>query len=86
MLRAFHLLGADAQLVTGDNGMSLGLRDGWNQGTASARASYRYLDTGWTELGLLNACNGELVRQRFGQHPVAQAGYARLQAGVPPCP
>jgi hypothetical protein len=86
MLRAFHLLGADAQLATGDHGMSLGLRDGWNQGTAVARASYLYLDTGWTELGLLNACNGELVRQRFGQHPVAQAGYARLQAGSPPCP
>jgi hypothetical protein len=31
MLRAFHLLGADAQLATGDYGMSLGLRDGWNQ-------------------------------------------------------
>jgi hypothetical protein len=86
MLRAFHLLGADAQLATGDYGMSLGLRDGWNQSTASARASYLYLDTGWTTLGLLNACKGELVRQRFGEHPVAQAGYARLQAGAPPCP
>ena len=86
MLRAFHLLGGDAQLATGDYGLSLGMRDGWNQGTASARASYLYLDTGWTELGLLNACKGELVRQRFGQHPLAQAGYARLQAGAPPCP
>jgi hypothetical protein len=86
MLRAFHLLGGDAQLATGDYGLSLGMRDSWNQGTASARASYLYLDTGWIELGLLNACKGELVRQRFGQHPVAQAGYARLQASTPPCP
>ncbi|HEX7506934.1 MAG TPA: hypothetical protein VF550_09190, partial [Polyangia bacterium] len=71
MLRAFHLLGADAQLATGGDGISLGLRDSWNLTTAIARASYLYLDTGWMELGLLNACKGDVVRQRFGQHAVA---------------
>jgi hypothetical protein len=86
MLRAFHLLGADAQLDTGSDGISFGLRDSWNQSTASARGGYLYLDTGWTELGLVNACHGDLVRQRFGKHPVAQAGYARLQSSAPPCP
>jgi hypothetical protein len=86
MLRAFHLLGADAQLDTGSDGISLGMHDGFDQASASARDSYRYLDTGWTELGLLNACRGDLVRQRFAQHPVAQAGYALLQASSPPCP
>jgi hypothetical protein len=86
MLRAVHLLGADAQLDTGSDGISLGLRDSWNQSTADSRASYLYLDTGWLELGLLDACKGNLVRQRFGQHPVAQTGYARLQSGPPPCP
>ncbi len=86
MLRAFHLFGADAPLATGDHDIALGLRDGWNQASASARASYLYLDTGWTELGLIGACHDDLVRRRFGQHPVAQAGYALLQSGSPPCP
>ena len=86
MLRSFHLFGVDTQLYTGDDGISFGLRDGWNQASATARDSFLYLDTGWTELGLLNACKGDLVRQRFGEHPVAQAGYARLQSGAPPCP
>jgi hypothetical protein len=86
MLRAFHLLGADACLDTGTDGISLGLHDGFDQAGARARDSYRYVSTGWTELGLVNACKDNLVRQRFAQHPVAQAGYARLQSGILPCP
>ncbi len=86
MLHAFHLLGADSQLDTGSDGISLGLRDSWNQAIDDARASYLYLDTGWLEVGLLNACKGDVVRQRFSQHAVAQTGYARLQSGSPPCP
>jgi len=86
MLRAFHLLGADAWLDTGSDNVGLGLRDGYDQASARARASYRYLATGWTGLGLLNACHGDLVRRRFGQHPVARAGYALLQSGALPCP
>ena len=86
MLRAFRLFGADASLDTGDTGVALGLRDGWNQASASTGDSYLYLDTGWSVLGLLNACHDELVRQRFATHPVAQAGYAIVKAGAPPCP
>jgi len=86
MLHAFHLIGASFEFYTGAHFISLGLRDSWNQSSVSARDSYLYLDTGWTELGLLNACKGDLVRQRFAQHPVAQAGYALLQSGAPPCP
>jgi len=86
MLRAFHLSGSSFLFYTGSFSISLGLRDGWNQSTSSGRTNYLYLDTGWSELGLLNACHADLVRQRFGQHPVAQAGYALLQAGAPPCP
>ena len=86
MLRAFHLLGVDAQLSTGDHEMSLGLRDAWNQSNASAADRYLYLDTGWTVLGLLNACGGDVIRQRFARHPVATAGYALLASGPPPCP
>ncbi len=86
MLRAFHLLGADACLDTGTDGIPLGLHDAFDQAGARARDSYRYLDTGWTELGLVNACKDNLVRRRFAQHPVAKAGYARLQSGILPCP
>ncbi len=86
MLRAFHLLGADACLNTGSDVVALGFHDGFNQADARARSSYRYSHAGWTELGLLNACRDGLIRQRFGEHPVARAGYARLQSGPPPCP
>lgn len=86
MLRAFHLLGADAQLDTGKGGISLGLRDSWNQSTASARDNFLYLDTGWSVLGLLNACQADVVRKRFAAHPVAKAGYAAVQSDRSPCP
>jgi hypothetical protein len=86
MLRAFHLLGADAWLDTGNDNISLGLHDGYDQAGARTSDGFRYVATGFTELGLLNACKGDLVRRRFGQHPLAQAGYALLQSGAPPCP
>lgn len=86
MLRAFHLLGADACLNTGSDILALGFHDSYDQAKSRSRDSYRYLHTGWAELGLLNGCRHELVRQRFGQHPVVQAGYARLHGGAMPCP
>jgi hypothetical protein len=86
MLRAFHLLGADACLNTGSDILALGFKDSFDQAQSRGRDSYRYLHTGWAELGLLNACRYALVRQRFGQHPVAQAGYARLRGSAMPCP
>lgn len=86
MLRAFHLLGADAWLNTGSDIISLGLHDGFDQASARARDSYRYLSTGFTELGILNACRDGLVRRRFAAHRVARAGYAVLQSAAPPCP
>jgi hypothetical protein len=86
MLRAFHLLGADALLFTGAHAVPLGLHDSWNQATASTSGQFLYLDTGWSVLGLLNACQGNLIRQRFAQHPVAQAGYASLASAPAPCP
>lgn len=85
-LRAFHLLGADAGLATGGEMLSLGLRDSFDQGNAHPGDAHRYLHAGWSELGLLNACRHELVRRRFRAHPVARAGYARLQSAPPPCP
>jgi hypothetical protein len=86
MLNAFHNAGADVPLATGTRQQPLGLRDGWDQSNNSGRNSYLYLDTGWMALGLLNGCYDNLVRQRFAQHPVAQAGYALLQASAPACP
>jgi hypothetical protein len=86
MVRAFHLLGADACVITGAEIMAFGLRDAFDQASARAEDRYRYLHTGWTQLGLLNACRHDLVRQRFGQHQVAQNGYALVQSAAPPCP
>jgi len=86
MLRAFHLLGADAMLDTGLGGVALGLRDAWNLTSATSGDSYLYLDTGWSVLGLLNACHGDVVRQRFGGHALAQTGYALVNASQRPCP
>jgi hypothetical protein len=79
--------GADACLSTrGEAVLPLGFRDGYDQSHLTSRDDYRYLPTGWTELGLLNDCRHELIRQSFASHPIAQAGYARLQASAPPCP
>jgi len=51
----------------------------------TGRDAYLYLDTGWSVLGLLNACHGSLVRNRFGAHPVAAKGYRVLQKAEPLC-
>jgi hypothetical protein len=86
MLRAFHLLGADNALITGDEIIPFGFREAFDQATARAEDGYRYLDTGLTDLGLQNACRDDLVRRRFGLHPVARAGYALAASVTPPCP
>ncbi len=86
-LFAFDQLGAGVPLDTGTVIHDLGLRDAWNQMTLSGRVDgFLYLDTGWLTLGALNACYGDLVRQRFAAHPVAADGYALLDALVMPCP
>jgi hypothetical protein len=81
----FQYAGAAAPMSTGTRQHRFGLRDGWNQATNSGRDAYLYLDTGWSTLGLLNACHGDLVRRRFGSHPIAQAGYAALRSQMPAC-
>jgi hypothetical protein len=86
MLRDFHLFGVDAQLVTGSHAISLGMRDAWNQGDDSTGDRFLYLDAGWSFLGLVNGCDGDLLRHRFATHPIAQAGYAKLASVPPPCP
>lgn len=86
-LRAFHRLGASAPLATGVLSHDFGLRDGWNQTGGGIREdNYLYLDTGWTTLGLLNACRYDLVRHRFAAHPVARTGYRELAKLRRPCP
>lgn len=78
-LFAFDQLGAGAPLDTGTVLHDFGLRDAWNQVTGTEREDgFLYLDTGWLALGAVNACHGELVRQRFAAHPVAAAGYLLL--------
>ena len=84
-LLAFERAGTAAPLDTGTRSHAFGLRDAWNQETMSGRNAYLYLDTGWSLLGLLNGCHQGLVRQRFDSHPVAQNGYALLQARPPLC-
>jgi hypothetical protein len=85
-LRAFHDAGAGAPLATGTRSRALGLRDAWNQATDSGRDAYLYLDTGWTALGLLNACHADLVRRSFGEHELAKRAYRRLRHAGPLCP
>jgi len=85
ILLSFHNAGADRPLETGTLSHEFGLRDSWDQATGSGRDAYLYLDTGWTVLGLLNACHGGLVRERFGAHPVAERGYELLQGHAPLC-
>ena len=52
----------------------------------TGRDAYLYLDTGWSVLGLINACHGGLVRNRFGAHPVAVNGYRKLKDAGALCP
>lgn len=85
-LQKFHQAGVDQPLDTGSLRQSFGLRDAWDQDTGTGRDAYLYLDTGWTVLGLINACHGSLVRNRFGAHPVAVNGYRALQEAEPLCP
>jgi hypothetical protein len=84
-LQKFHQMGVDRPLDTGTLRQSFGLRDAWDQDTGTGRDSYLYLDTGWSVLGMLNACRGGLVRNRFGAHPVAVNGYRVLQKAGPLC-
>jgi hypothetical protein len=84
-LDAFRAAGAGAPLVTGTHSYAFGLRDAWNQVTGKGRDSYLYLDSGWTALGLINACHGGLVRERFAEHDVAKHGYNALAQANPPC-
>jgi hypothetical protein len=84
-LQKFHQMGVDQPLDTGSLRRSFGLRDAWDQDTGTGRDAYLYLDTGWSVLGLLNACHGSLVRNRFGAHPVAVKGYRVLQKAEPLC-
>ena len=86
-LYAFQQLGAGAPLDTGTVLHDFGLRDVWNHVTGSAREdAYLYLDTGWLALGVLNACEAGLVRNRFAVHPVAVQGYDLLASLELPCP
>ena len=85
VLLQFHDAGADTPIDTGAFQHSFGLRDAWNQARGGGRDAYLYLDTGWTVLGLLNACHGDLVRDRFGSHSVAINGYRTLQQSAPLC-
>jgi hypothetical protein len=86
LLQKFHEKGVDHPLDTGAREQSFGLRDAWDQGTETGRDAYLYLDTGWSVLGLINACHGNLVRNRFGAHPVAINGYRMLKNAGPLCP
>jgi hypothetical protein len=86
LLQKFHEEGVDQPLDTGSLEQSFGLRDAWDQGADAGRDAYLYLDTGWSVLGLINACHGNLVRNRFGAHPVAVKGYRELREAGPLCP
>lgn len=77
-LAAFAAAGAAAPFRTTTQAYDFGLRDAWNIAAGSGRDAFLYLDAGWTVLGLLNACHGELVRSQFAEHPVARAGYDAL--------
>ncbi|MCD4749646.1 MAG: hypothetical protein K8R59_09755 [Thermoanaerobaculales bacterium] len=86
-LFAFEQQGAGAPLDTGTVFHDFGLLDAWNHLTMSGRNdNFLYLDTGWLVLGAINACHGDLVRQRFAAHPVATNGYALLASLRIPCP
>lgn len=83
-LLAFVDAGADAPLDTGRVEHELGLRDSINQRTGEL-GLYLYLDTGWSVLGMLDYCDGGIVRRQFGKHAVARAGFRALRSRSPAC-